>query len=66
VDRGTSLIGFTLLYGARMVVELFLLPATSRPARAGVMPDPDRRRRRSDDPAPTTDDQEADVLAFAY
>jgi cytochrome d ubiquinol oxidase subunit I len=70
----TTLIGFTLLYGALMVVELFLLRRYVAAGPEGVMPhttptDPGSDGGgdgESDAPAPTTDDQEADVLAFAY
>ena len=71
----TTLIGFTLLYGALMVVELFLLRRYVKAGPEGVMPhetppddEPDAGgdddRHGTD--APPARNQEADVLAFAY
>jgi len=54
---GTSLVGFTLIYGLLAVVELRLLARYIKAGPAGVMPDPD---------AEGSDDTEGQPLAFAY
>ena len=69
----TTLIGFTLLYGALMVVELMLLRRYISAGPEAVMPhgpeptdNPDPDGPSDDGTASPTDDREADVLAFAY
>lgn len=72
----TTLVGFALLYGILLVVELFLLRRYVMAGPEGVMPhapqpDPEPDGDGDGDDAPPTDDQptrdeEADVLAFAY
>ncbi len=64
----TTLVGFTLIYAALMVVELKLLARYVKAGPQAVMPPgtpPDDRPPDDDAPTTTTDD-EADVLAFAY
>ncbi|MBX3284385.1 MAG: cytochrome ubiquinol oxidase subunit I [Acidimicrobiales bacterium] len=69
----TTLLGFTAIYGALMVVELLLLRRYITAGPEAVMPhepepsDHPRPEGPGDDgTASTTDDREADVLAFAY
>ena len=73
----TTLIGFALLYGSLLVVELFLLRRYVLAGPEGVMPHPVPSTPGPDDggdddghpagpPAIETADEEADVLAFAY
>ena len=73
----TTVIGFTLLYGALMVVELFLLQRYVKAGPEAVMPhspppgpEPDddgpRGADDADDGQTPARDEEADVLAFAY
>jgi cytochrome d ubiquinol oxidase subunit I len=75
----TTLIGFTLLYGALLVVELFLLKRYVQAGPEAVMPhapppgpDDGDDDEGGDDPGDRpadrrpTRDAEADVLAFAY
>ena len=68
----TTLVGFTLLYGALLVVEIFLLRRYVSAGPEGVMPyqpperSPDDPGGGSDDGTSPSDDREADVLAFAY
>ena len=70
----TTLIGFTAIYAALMVVELFLLKRyISAGPDAVVPPLPSEPHDPDDPPGPdgassstTTTDAEADVLAFAY
>jgi cytochrome d ubiquinol oxidase subunit I len=69
----TTLVGFALLYGALLVVEIFLLRRYVSAGPEGVMPY-QAPERSPDDPgdgsgdgdATPSDDREADVLAFAY
>ena len=69
----TSLIGFTLIYGALAVVEIGLLARYVKAGPAGVMP-PDDSQRDPDDPDDTgsggaaaeSDNSEGRTLAFAY
>ena len=71
----TTLVGFALLYGILLVVELFLLrryvlagPEAVMPHAPPDRPGPDDADHDPDDgpEAPSPDDREADVLAFAY
>jgi len=69
----TTLIGFTLLYGALLVVELFLLkryvqagPEAVMPFQPPDPPGPDDGDGSDDGAAGPVRDEEADVLAFAY
>jgi cytochrome d ubiquinol oxidase subunit I len=70
----TTLIGFALLYGALMVVEIFLLRRYIQAGPEAVMPHttaptdpgPDDHDGGGDPAADPARDEEADVLAFAY
>jgi len=66
----TTLIGFTLLYGSLMVVELFLLKRYVQAGPEAVMPHAPPPEPGGDDDTDGSErpdrDEEADVLAFAY
>ncbi|WP_426573764.1 cytochrome ubiquinol oxidase subunit I [Aquihabitans sp. McL0605] len=68
----TTLVGFALLYGVLLVVEILLLRRYISAGPEGVMPyvapppDPDDPDAEPGDGSSPSDEREADVLAFAY